>query len=61
MIGSNEGMCENCSIRIDLKNELDQRLRVAVENYSKGDRGTEIGKVMRRLRQRVEERRKHSR
>lgn len=48
-------------MRINLKNELDQRLRVAVENYAKGDRGTEIGEVMRRLRQRAEERRKHPR
>jgi PHD/YefM family antitoxin component YafN of YafNO toxin-antitoxin module len=36
---------------------LDQRLRAAVESYAKGDRGTESGKVMERLRKRATKRR----
>ncbi|RYD41516.1 MAG: type II toxin-antitoxin system Phd/YefM family antitoxin [Verrucomicrobiaceae bacterium] len=36
---------------------MDQRLRAAVESYAKGDRGTEVGTVMKRLRKRAEKRR----
>lgn len=40
------------------EHRLDERLRMAVESYAKGDRGEKAGKVMLRLRQRARERRK---